>query len=146
MKKIAILLILGSCLAAVYAQSPAAPFTEGRWEAVVSYRDAEGKSHSDQYEIVFARTGVCFITVRTRENGADLFQDGDGLWSYSGGDFPVLRIECEFPNPAIQRLASINWTSLYQFDGNKTRFTLLVPPCPGAERNVRVSFIQTKDE
>jgi hypothetical protein len=147
MKKL-ILLMLVTGLAAFIAaaQSSSALFTDGRWEAIVSYRDAGGESHNDQYEIVFVKTGVCFITVRTKEKGADLFQDGDGLWSYSEGDFPVLRIECEFPNSAIKRLPSINWTSLYQFDGDKTRFTLLIPPFPDAERNIKVSFIQTKDE
>jgi hypothetical protein len=147
MKKLIFLtLITGLAAFTAAAQSPVVPFTTGRWEAIVSYRDADGKSHNDQYEIVFVKTGVCFITVRTRENGVDLFQDGDGLWSYSEGDFPVLRIECEFPSPAIKRLPSINWASLYLFDGNKTRFTLLIPPFPEEEKNIKVSFIQTKDE
>jgi hypothetical protein len=145
-KPILFTLVTGLAAFVAAAQSPAVPFTDGRWEAVVSYRDSDGKSHNDQYEIVFVKTGICFITVRTKENDVEFFQDGDGLWSYSEGDFPVLRIECEFPNPAIKRLPSINWTSLYQFDGNKTRFTLLIPPFPGAEKNIKVSFIQTKDE
>jgi hypothetical protein len=145
-KLILLMLVMGLAVFMAAAQSSVVLFADGRWEAIVSYRDADGKSHNDQYEIVFVKTGVCFVTVRTRENGVDLFQDGDGLWSYSEGDFPVLRIECEFPNPAIKRLPSINWTSLYQFDGNKTRFTLLIPPFSDAEQNIKVSFIQTKDE
>jgi hypothetical protein len=132
--------------APVSPAQPASPFTEGRWEALLSYQDGEGKTHKDHYEIIFVKTGVCIVTVRTKENGVDLYQDGDGFWSYSGGDFPVLRIDCTFPNPAIQRLPSISWSSLYQFDGNKTRFTLLVPPHSGAARNIKAAFIQTKDE
>jgi hypothetical protein len=147
MKKLIFLMLIAGLAAFIAAaQSSVVLFTDGRWEAIVSYRDADGKSRNDQYEIVFVKTGVCFITVYTKENGVDLFQDGDGLWSYSEDDFPVLRIECEFPNPAIKRLPSINWTSLYQFDGNKTRFTLLIPPFPDAKQNIKVSFIQTKDE
>ncbi|MDR1903512.1 MAG: caspase family protein [Treponema sp.] len=122
---------------------PADPFTQGRWEALFSYQDREGNAHSDHYEIIFVKTGVCIITIRTKENGVDLYQDGDGLWSY---DDTFLRIECDFPNPAIRGLPRIDWTSLYQFDGNRTRFTLLVPPFSGAARNIRASFIQTQDE
>ncbi|MDR1971684.1 MAG: hypothetical protein LBQ46_07160 [Treponema sp.] len=73
----------------------------------------------------------------------DLYQDGEGLWSY---DDTFLRIKCDFPNPVISRLPGINWASAYQLDGNRTRFTLLVPPFPDASRNIRESFIQTKDE
>jgi uncharacterized caspase-like protein len=121
------------------AQS-ADPFTRGRWEALLNYQDREGKTHSDQYEIIFAGNGTCLVTVRTRENGVDLFQDGDGFWSY---DDTFLRIECRFPNPAIRGLAEMNWSSLYQFDGNRRRFTLLVPPYPGAARTIRAAFTRT---
>jgi hypothetical protein len=101
-----------------------------------------GKAHSDLYEIIFAPNGTCIVSVRTTENGVELFQDGDGLWSY---DDNFLRVECDFIDPVIERLPSIRWTSVYQFDAAKNRFTLLVPPSPGAKGNVRLQMIKTED-
>jgi hypothetical protein len=142
-KYIPVLALLLWPLFILNAQQEHAPFTEGRWQANVSYTDAEGELRLDQYEIIFVKNNTCIVTVRSKENGVELYQDGDGVWSY---DDDFLRIECGFPRAAISRLPGIDWVSVYQFDLNLSRFTLLVPPYPGAERNVRVSFVQTKDE
>jgi hypothetical protein len=123
-------------------QSPppasANPFATGRWQGRIAYKDADGIQHSDLYELVFVPNGTCIVTVITKENGKDLTQDGDGLWSY---DNDFLRVECDFMDPVIARLPGIRWVSVYQFDNLRTRFTLLVPPHEGAKSNVRIALV-----
>lgn len=126
---------------AAFTQSPAA-FTDGRWEGRISYRDSGGTTHNDLYEIIFVKNGTCIVTVRTKENGIDLFQDGDGLWSY---DNDILHIECDFMDPVISRLPGINWKYPCQFNAAGTRFTLNVPPYPDTRLLVTIAFIQTKE-
>jgi hypothetical protein len=137
--------ILTFATSAAFAQSVANPFTTSpgtRWQGRINYKDADGEKHSDLYEIVFVANGTCIVSVRTKENGEELFQDGDGLWSY---DDNFLRVECDFADSAIERLPSINWVSVYQFDTALNRFTMLVPPYPGAKNNVRLQMIKTED-
>jgi len=131
--------------AAVPVSSSANPFLtpQGtRWQGRITYKDGGGKTHSDLYEIIFVANGTCIVSVRAKENGRELFQDGDGLWSY---DDNILRVECDFTDPEIERLPSIRWTSVYQFDPPKNRFTLLVPPSPDIKSNVRLQLIKTED-
>ena len=111
-----------------------------RWQGRVNYTESGGARHSVFYEIIFVSNGSCIITVQTKEKGKDLFQDSDGLWSF---DENFLRIEGEFANPQIEGLPDFRWVSVYQFDAPGNRFTLLIPPYPGAKTNVRVQFIRT---
>jgi hypothetical protein len=132
---------------AVFAQQPPSPnpfLTPAgtRWQGRINYTDEDGAKHSDLYEIIFVANGTCIVSVRTKENGKELFQDGDGLWSY---DDNFLRIECDFIDPAIERLPSINWRWVYVFDTPLNRFTLMVPPYPDAEDNVRLQMRKTED-
>jgi hypothetical protein len=131
--------------AALPVSSSSNPFLtpEGaRWQGRINYQDAGGLRHNDLYEIIFVANGTCIVSVRAKENGKELFQDGDGLWSY---DDNILRVECDFLDPTIERLPSIRWTSVYQFDPLKNRFTLLVPPSPDVKNNVRLQLIKTED-
>jgi hypothetical protein len=132
-----------------YAQSAADPFlsTPGtRWQGRINYKDAEGVKHSDFYEIIFIANGTCIVSVRTKENGEELFQDGDGLWflTFSEEFGDTLRIECDFIDPTIERLSEIRWVSFYQFD-NPNSFRLLVPPYPDAKNYVRLQLKKTED-
>jgi hypothetical protein len=132
------------CGGLCFAQSPN-PFltTYGtRWQGRISYTDESSVRHSDLYEIIFVANGTCIVSVRTTENGRELFQDGDGLWSY---DENFLRVECDFIDSVIEHLPSIRWVSVYQFDTPLNRFTLLVPPYPDAKNVVRVQMIRTED-
>jgi hypothetical protein len=132
------------CAGLSFAQQAPSPFLTpagSRWQGRINHKD-DGKNYSDLYEIIFVANGTCIISVSTTENGEELFQDGDGLWSY---DDNFLRIECDFIDPAIERLPSINWVSVYQFDTALNRFTLLVPPYPDAKNNVRLQMIKTED-
>jgi hypothetical protein len=129
---------------AVQPAAPSNPFATvpgERWQGRISYQDG-GKNYSDLYEIIFVPNGTCIVSIKTTENGAELFQDGDGLWSF---DDNFLRIECDFFSRQIERLPGIRWVSVYQFDTLKNRFTLLVPPYPDARNNVRAQFIKTGD-
>ncbi|GHV46938.1 hypothetical protein AGMMS49546_35880 [Spirochaetia bacterium] len=118
------------------------PFITGRWQGRTSYKDADGIQRSDLYEIVFVPNGTCIVTLTTKENGKDLMQDGDGLWSY---DKDFLRVECDFMNPVIARLSGIRWVSMYQLNDTRTRFTLLVPPYEGAKNNVGIALVQVRE-
>jgi hypothetical protein len=121
------------------------PFTlahGSRWQGRINYTDASNAKHSDLYEIIFVPNGTCIVSVRTTEYGEELFQDGDGLWSY---DDNFLRVECDFADAVIERLPSIRWTSIYQFDTPLNRFTLLVPPYPDAKNNVRLQFVKVSE-
>jgi hypothetical protein len=113
-----------------------------RWQGRIAYTDASNVKHSELYEIIFVPNGTCIVSVRAKENGGELFQDGDGLWSY---DDNFLRIECDFIDGVIERLPSIRWVSIYQFDTPLNRFTLLVPPYPDAKNNVRLQMIKTEN-
>jgi hypothetical protein len=136
--------IFALCAGQSFSQHAPNPFTTApgeRWQGRIVYKDGD-KNYSDLYEIIFVANGTCIITVSATESGVALFQDGDGLWSY---DDNFLRIECDFYSPQIGRLPGIRWVSVYPFDNLKNRFTLLVPPYPGAENNVRIPFIKTGD-
>ncbi|GHV83342.1 hypothetical protein AGMMS50212_06820 [Spirochaetia bacterium] len=124
-----------------YAQS-ADPFTKAHWQGRINYKDTSGVQHSDLYELILVLNGTCIVTVTTKENGEEVFQDGDGMWSFDENFF---RIECDFIDPVIERLPSINLVSVYQFDALKNRFTLLVKPYPDAKNNMKVSFNKVDD-
>ncbi|MDR1903636.1 MAG: hypothetical protein LBQ88_15325 [Treponema sp.] len=143
-------MFLGLCLMlvafAAYAQSTG-PFTEGRWQGRLSYRDADGKSRSELYELILVPNGTCIVTVSGKaagspQGGQDVFQDADGLWSF---DETFFRLECDFPEPVFEHLPALNWVSVYQFDALKSRFTLLVKPYPDAPNTVRAAFNKVDD-
>jgi hypothetical protein len=143
MKKAFIGIVFILCAGLSFAQQ-SNPFLTpkgARWQGRINYTD-NGTRRSDLYEIIFVANGTCIVSVRTKEKGEELFQDGDGLWSY---DDNILRLECDFISPTIERLPSIRWISVYQFDAPKNRFTLLVPPAPGIKSNIRLQLIKTED-
>ena len=130
-----------SLSALTYAQS-VAPFTEGRWQGRINYRDSGGISRSDLYELILVPNGTCIVTVSGKQNGADVFQDADGLWSFDENFF---RLECDFFDPVFEHLPAINWASVYQFDALGSRFTLLVNPHPDAPNVVKTTFNKVDD-
>ncbi|MDR1148240.1 MAG: hypothetical protein LBK66_06365 [Spirochaetaceae bacterium] len=118
------------------------PSTGGRWQGRVSYRDSGGVSRGELYELILVPDGTCIITVSGRQDGADVFQDTDGLWSF---DETFFRLDCDFPEPVFPHLPAVNWAGVYQFDATGSRFTLLVKPYPNAPNVVRVSFNKVDD-
>jgi hypothetical protein len=126
---------------AVWAQT-GDPFTGCRWQGRVNYRDADGARRSDLYELILVPNGTCIVTVSGKQDGLDVFQDADGLWSFDGSFF---RLECDFFDPVFERLPSVNWASVYQFDALMSRFTLLVKPYPGAPNAVKAAFNRVDD-
>ncbi|MDR1352899.1 MAG: hypothetical protein LBK05_06415 [Treponema sp.] len=145
MKKVFFLFLTAilTCLA-VSAQSVSSsnPFTGGRWQGRVSYRYSGGVTRSELYELILVPDGTCIVTVSGRQGGADVFQDADGLWSF---DETFFRLECDFTEPVFPHLPAVNWASVYQFDAQGSRFTLLVKPYPTAPNVVRVSFNKVDD-
>jgi hypothetical protein len=146
MKK-ALFVFLTAVLAgvAVYGQSggvSADPFSGSRWQGRVNYRDAGGASRSELYELILVPNGTCIVTVSGKRDGEDVFQDTDGLWSFDGTFF---RLECDFFDPVFEHIPGINWTSVYQFDALKSRFTLLVKPYPEAPNTIRAAFNRVDD-
>ncbi|GHV86815.1 hypothetical protein AGMMS50255_1110 [Spirochaetia bacterium] len=145
MRKLVFVFILAFLSAHTYAQSPN-PFAQdqgsARWQGRISYRDVGGKSHSELYELILVPNGTCIVTISGKQNGTDVFQDADGLWSFDENFF---RLECDFPDPAFEHLSTINWVSVYQFDALNTRFTLLIKPYPDAKTNVKVAFNKVDD-
>ena len=141
MKKLIVVFLLCSAAALLPAQT-SDPFSGSRWQGRASYKDAENRTHNDRYEIILVKNGTCIVTVTTTENRKELFQDGDGLWSYSSG---IFRLECEFFDVAIKHIPSIDWRSVYQFDENQNSFTLLVRPYPEAPSNIAVRFNRVDD-
>jgi len=137
-------IIFALCAGLCYAQSnnPFLTPSGTRWQGRINYTDASNVHHGDFYEIIFVANGTCIVSIRATENGEELFQDGDGLWSY---DENFLRVECDFIEAVIERLPSIRWVSVYRFDTPLNRFTLLVPPYPDAKNNVRLQMIKTED-
>ncbi|MDR2097066.1 MAG: hypothetical protein LBP37_00930 [Spirochaetaceae bacterium] len=135
------------CGAAVYGQS-ANPFSGSRWQGRISYRDVGGISRSELYELILVPNGTCIVTVSGKldrggtDSSADVFQDADGLWSF---DDEFFRLECDFSEPVFEHIPGVNWTSVYQFDALKNRFTLLVKPYPGAKFTVKAAFVRTDD-
>jgi hypothetical protein len=129
-------------IACIAASAQSNPFTDALWQGRISYRDANGVAHSELYELILVPNGACIVTVSGKQNGVDLFQDSDGLWSFDENFF---RLECDFPEPVFERLVSIKWASVYQFDDLKSRFTLLIKPYPDAPNVTRVSFNKVDD-
>jgi hypothetical protein len=129
---------------AAFAQSdpPSNPFTGGRWQGRISYRDGGGVSRSELYELILVPDGTCIVTVSGRQGNAEVFQDADGLWSF---DEYFFRLECDFPEPVFRHLSALKWASVYQFDGLKSRFTVMVKPYPEAPNVMRVSFNRVDD-
>ncbi|MDR2095505.1 MAG: hypothetical protein LBP76_08300 [Treponema sp.] len=141
MKKVVLIFLTAVLCAATYAQS-ADPFSGGRWQGRVSYKDAAGKNCSELYELILVPDGTCIVTVSGKRDGLDLFQDADGLWSF---DETFFRLDCDFPDPVFPHLPSVKWASVYQFDALKSRFTLLVKPYPGAPNVIRAAFNKVDD-
>jgi hypothetical protein len=117
-------------------------FTYGRWQGRLSYKDASGRTRAELYELILSPDGACIVTVSGKEAGADVFQDGDGLWSH---DDTFFRLECDFPAPVFAHIPAIEWISVYQFSADKSRFTLLVKPYPDAAANIRAAFVRVVD-
>jgi hypothetical protein len=136
-----VLAVLFACVS-LSAQSAPSPFTDGRWQGRVSYRYSGGASRSELYELILVPNGTCIVTVSGKQDGADVFQDTDGLWSF---DETFFRLECDFLEPVFPHLPAVNWASVYQFDALKSRFTLLVKPYPAAPNVIRVSFNKVDD-
>jgi hypothetical protein len=142
----AVLVLFAAPLSA--QQSPLIlPATE-RWQGRVNYTDPQGARCSDLYEIIFIKGGTCIVSVNAAANGEAAYFDADGLWSESadgvtGASF--LRIECDFPDSPLEHLYGVRWASVCQFDSDNNRFTLLVPPYPGAPRSVRVQFVRVEE-
>jgi hypothetical protein len=141
MKKTLFIFLMTILAAAAFPQS-ALPFSEGRWQGRLNYKDAGGVSRSELYELILVPDGTCIVTVRGKQDGQDMFQDADGLWSF---DETFFRLECDFPDPVFEHLPAVNWTSVYQFDALKKRFTLLVKPCPDAPNTIRAAFNKVDD-
>jgi hypothetical protein len=123
------------------------PFAGARWQGRLVYRDPSGVQRSDLYELILVPNGTCIVTLSSRQgrgpNAPELFQDGDGLWSYDKNFF---RLDCDFFDPVLEHLPGLSWTSVYQFDNQaKTRFTLLIKPYPAAEGLIRAAFVRTDD-
>jgi hypothetical protein len=134
--------VIAFTLAVVFIVQAQSPFSEGRWQGRVTYKDAAGKTRSELYELILVPNGTCIVTVSGKQAGADVFQDADGLWSF---DETFFRLECDFPEPVFEHLPSINWVSVYQFDALNNRFTLLVKPYPDAPNLIKVSFNKVDD-
>jgi hypothetical protein len=126
----------------VFAYAQSAPFTEGRWQGRISYKDAGGKTRSNFYELVFVANGSCIVTVSGKQDGVEVFQDADGLWSF---DDTFFRLECDFPDPVFDYLSAIHWVSVYQFDALGNRFTLLIKPYSDAPNVIKVAFNKVDD-
>ncbi|MDR1507577.1 MAG: caspase family protein [Treponema sp.] len=112
----------------------------GTWNGTVAYTDGKG-NYRDIYNIVLFDDSTAIITVRTQQNGGEIQQDADGYWSY---DDTFFRIEGDFLNPAISRLGSIRWTSVYTLDSNNRRLALLVNPAPEVRNTVRVVLTKAR--
>jgi hypothetical protein len=125
---------------AAFAQSN--PFTGGRWQGRISYRAGGGVSRSELYELILVPNGTCIVTVSGRQDGVEVFQDTDGLWSF---DETFFRLECDFWEPVFDHLPAVKWASIYQFDALGSRFTVLVKPYPDAPNVIRVSFNKVDD-
>jgi hypothetical protein len=132
--------ILLSFAASAFGQSN--PFTDGRWQGRISYRDAGGKSRSELYELILVQNGTCIVTVSGKRDGADVFQDTDGEWYF---DENVFGLDCNFPEPVFEHLPAVKWASVYEFDALKTRFTLLIKPYPDAPNVIKAAFNKVDD-
>jgi hypothetical protein len=141
MKKLVCAGLLTLVCAALYSQS-AGPFSGGRWQGRINYRDAGGLSRSELYELILVPDGTCTVSVSGKRNGLDVFQDADGLWSF---DETFFRLDCDFPDPVFEHIPGINWASVYQLDALKKRFTLLVKPYPAAPHTIRAAFNKVDD-
>jgi hypothetical protein len=129
------------CGAAVFGQS-ADPFSGSRWQGRISYRDSSGINRSEVYELILVPNGTCIVTVSGKQDGQDVFQDADGLWSF---DETFFRLECDFFDPVFEHIPGINWVSVYQFGALKSRFTLLIKPYPDAPDTIRTAFNRVDD-
>jgi hypothetical protein len=112
----------------------------GTWNTALTYTDGNN-NYRDFYQIELFEDNTCIVTVRTQENGKEVQQDADGYWSYNDTFF---RLACEFSNPAIPRLESLRWTSVYTLDNNNRRLVLLVNPAPGAKNAVRAILTKAR--
>jgi hypothetical protein len=140
MKKGFLSLVFAVAAGLVWAEGN--PFIGARWQGRLSYRDASGRNRAELYELVLSPGGTCIVTVSGKEGGADVFQDGDGLWSY---DDTFFRLECGFYDPVFAHIPAIKWVSVYQFSADKTRFTLLVKPYPDAAANIRAACVMVEE-
>jgi hypothetical protein len=136
-----LVLFAGVCAFAQPAPS-SNPFTGGRWQGRVSYKYSGGVSRSELYELILVPDGTCIVTVSGRQDGAEVFQDTDGLWSF---DETFFRLDCDFPEPVFRHLPAVRWASIYQFDGPGNRFTVMVKPYTEAPNVFRVSFNYVDD-
>ncbi|MCL2762017.1 MAG: hypothetical protein FWD36_02265 [Treponema sp.] len=118
------------------------PFSGSTWQGRISYRDAHNRPRADRYELILVKNGTCIVTVTTTVNRKELFQDGDGLWSF---DRNIFRLECEFFDAAIEHLPFIDWKSVYELDEHQNSFTVLIKPYPEAKSNINVRFNRIDD-
>ena len=102
-KQFFVFLILVTAAAWIPAQTDD-PFSGSVWQGRISYRDKNNRSRADRYELILVKNGTCIVTVTTTENRKELFQDGDGLWSF---DNNIFRLECEFFDAVIEHIPFI---------------------------------------
>jgi hypothetical protein len=112
----------------------------GTWNTTVTYTEGN-KNYRDFYQLELFEDNTCIVSVLTQEQGKEVRQDADGHWSY---DDTFFRLACEFINPAIPRLESLRWTSVYTLDNSNRRLVLLVNPAPGATNSVRAILTRAR--
>ena len=143
MKKLIIFFLLLSIAGFASAQSPD-PFSGSHWQGKVSYKDPDNRSRSDLYDLILVKNNTCIVTVTTTAARKELFQDGDGQWSFDK-EGNIFRLECEFFDVAIEHIPYIDWKSVYKMDSQNNTFTLLIRPYPEAKSNVSIRFNRVDD-
>ena len=144
MKKLIIAVFLFASVIVLIPAQGSDPFAGSRWQGRVSYRDAENRLRNDLYELILVKNGTCIVTLTTSEKRKELFQDGDGLWSFDR-EGSIFRLDCEFYDVTIAHIPYINWKSVYNMDEKGSTFSLLIKPYPGAPSSVSVRFNRVDD-
>jgi len=94
----------------------------GAWTGLLSYT-AGGQSYRDTYTLRLYADGSCWVSV----TAAGAAQAAWGIWSAENGEF---RLDCAFRNPAIARLDSLHWISLYALQNDKRALRVNIRPAP----------------
>jgi hypothetical protein len=106
----------------------------GVWTTTLSYT-ANSATYRDAYIIELYEDGVCWVFIRDADG---IMQTGEGYWSTENNN--MFHLDCDFASPAIQRLASIHWTSMYALQNNRRRLRINVKPQPNASGVVAVTL------
>ncbi|MDR1786940.1 MAG: penicillin-binding protein activator LpoB [Treponema sp.] len=136
-ERVRALLAGGGRTAHIPAPAPERAFAAGVlggvWAGTVAYT-AGGRSFRDAYRISLFAGGVCRVSVEAAGGAA---QTAEGHWADEGGTF---RLDCEFGSPAIARLGSVHWLSLYAFQSDQRALRVNVRPAPDYSGVVAVTF------